>query len=90
MRGITIILGRAITSADVISNEEIEYVIFCIDNNFMYWDSESPYEWKIQGKHCAPIGRHKLKVYAYTTSGKVSTDEMDIIIFTLSCQYGRW
>ena len=82
--------GRAVASADVIAKEEIEYVIFCIDDNFMYWDSEPPYEWKIQGKHFPPIGRHKLKVYAYTTSGKVATDEMDIIVFTLSSQYGKW
>lgn len=90
LRGMTFILGRAVASADVIANEEIEYVIFCIDANFMYWDSEPPYEWKIQGKHFPPIGRHKLKVYAYTTSGKGATDEMDIIIFTFSSQYGKW
>jgi len=33
--------------------EEIEYVIFCVDGNFIYWDSEPPYEWKIQGKYFA-------------------------------------
>ncbi len=86
----TVVLGRAVASAEVYTNEEIEYVVFCIDDNFMYFDSDPPYEWKIQGKHSPPIGKIKLKVYAYTTSGKVATDEMDIRIFTLSCQYGRW
>lgn len=90
LRGTTIIFGRAVASVDVISDEEIEFVIFCINNNFIAWDSEAPYEWKIQGKHYPPIGRHKLRVYAYTTTGKVAVDEMDIIIFTMSCQYCIW
>lgn len=90
MRGMTVIFGRAVASADIICNEEVEHVIFCIDDNFIYWDSEAPYEWKIQGKQMGVIGKHKLKVYAYTTSGKVATDEMDMMLYTLSCQYGKW
>ena len=90
LRGITFVLGRANASAEVISKEEIEFVIFCIDGNFIAWDREPPYEWKIQGKHTPLIGRYRLQVYAYTTSGKVAFDEMDIIILSLSCQYGRW
>ena len=89
LRGMTFIFGRVFTSAVVRSNEEIEYVIFCIDNNFIYWDSTPPYQWKIQGKHYPPIGRHEIKVFALTNSGKIATDEMEIIIFTLSCQYGK-
>jgi len=90
LRGITIIFGRALVNIEVISNEEVENVAFCIDGDFIFWDSEPPYEWKIQGKQTSLIGRHKLQAYAYTKSGKVAFDEMDIIIFTLSCQYGRW
>jgi hypothetical protein len=90
LRGITLIFGRAYASVDVYSTEEIEYVVFCIDDNFIFFDSEPPYEWKIQGKHYPPIGKITLKVYVYTMSGKVATDEMDIRIFTLSCQYGKW
>lgn len=90
LRGTTFIFGRALASVDVISDEEIERVIFCIDDKFISWDTQPPYEWKIQGKHYPPIGRHKLKVYTYTKSGKVATDEMDIRIFTLSYQYGKW
>jgi hypothetical protein len=89
-RGLTIIFGRAIASCEVITKEDVKFVIFCIDDSFLTWDSTPPYEWKIQGKHLPLLGRHKLKVYAYTYSGKIATDEMDIIIFTLSYQYGRW
>lgn len=90
LRGSTFILGRANASCEVISKEEVKFVIFCIDDIFLTWDSKPPYEWKIQGKHTPLIGRHKLKVYAYTISGKRATDEMDIFIFTLSYQYGKW
>jgi len=90
LRGMTAILGRAVAGAEVYTDEEIEYVVFCIDGNFMSFDSEPPYEWKIQGKHYPPIGKIQLKVYAYTTTGKVATDEMDVRILTFSCQYGRW
>jgi hypothetical protein len=89
-RGITLIFGRAVASCEVISKEEVKFVIFCIDDNFLTWDSTPPYEWKIQGKHIPVIGRHKLKVYAYTYSGKRAYDEMDIIVFSLSFQYGWW
>lgn len=90
LRGITIVLGRATATAEVYSNEEIDYVVFCINNHFMYFDYEPPYEWKIQGKHFPPFGRIKLQVYAYTTSGNIAFDEMDLIIFTLSSQHGYW
>ena len=89
-RGTTVILGRANASCEVITKEEVKSVAFCIDDIFLFWDREPPYKWKIQGKYLPLIGRHKLKVYAYTTSGKRATDEMDIIIFTLSYQYGNW
>lgn len=90
LRGTTFIFGRAIAKVNVISKEEINRVIFCIDDIFISWDSQPPYEWKIQGKHYPPLGRHKLVVYAYTKSGKIALDEMDIRTFTLSCQYCKW
>jgi hypothetical protein len=86
-RGITAILGRANASCIVRSKEEIKFVVFCINNEFIYWDSEPPYEWKIQGRFKPLIGRYKLRVYAYTISGKRAVDEMDIIIFTFSSLY---
>jgi hypothetical protein len=90
LRGITIIIGSAESCVEVISQEEIDYVIFCIDNNFISWDSTEPYKWNIQGKHTPLFGRYTLRVYAYTKSGKIATDEMDIILFTLAYQYRKW
>ena len=89
IRGITLLFGRAMVSCEAISKEDVKFVIFCIDDNFIFWDNTPPYEWKIQGKYLPLIGRHKLKVFAYTYSGKCATDEMDIIAFLLSFQYGR-
>jgi hypothetical protein len=90
IRGTTFLFGRTIASAEVYSSDEIEFVVFCIDDNFISWDSSPPYEWKIQGKHFPPIGRHRLVAYAMTRSGEITSDEMDIRIFTLSYQYSRW
>ncbi len=87
LRGITVAFGRPIVRVDVLSREQIRYIVFCIDGNFMYWDTVAPYEWKLQGLHYPPIGRHTVQVYAYTTEGNIAVDEMQIIIFTLSCQY---
>jgi len=57
LRGTTILLGSSVASVDVISKEEVEYVIFCIDNEFVSWDRKPPYEWKIEGKYTPPIGK---------------------------------
>jgi hypothetical protein len=88
LRGLTIILGgKTVANAEVFSNEQIKYVIFCIDGYFMFWDSQPPYEWTIQGWFYPINGRHTLEVYAYTTSGKMASDEMDIFILELSTSY---
>jgi hypothetical protein len=89
-RGITAIFGRTNASCEVRSKEEIKFVVFCIDNEFIFWDSNPPYEWRIQGRFTALTGRYKLRVYAYTTSGKRAVDEMDIMILTLSYLYRKW
>ena len=87
LRGITFIVGRAMMTAEVTSNEPIQHVIFCVDGNFLFWDTEPPYSWRIQGLHYPLIGRHKLKVVVYTISDQVASDEMDIIIYSLKCAY---
>lgn len=87
LRAMTLLLGRTRAQAVVESNYDIEYVIFCVDNNFIYWDSTPPYEWNIQGKHSPLIGKHNLQVYAYTTNDLVATDQMDIYSILLKCQY---
>jgi hypothetical protein len=88
LRGLTIILGgKTVASAEVFTNEPIQYVVFCIDGYFMFWDSQPPYEWTIQGWFYPINGKHALEVYAYTTSGKIASDEMDIFILSLSTSY---
>jgi Peptidase family M28 len=85
LRGLTIILGRkTIASAEVISTEQIKYVIFCIDGKFMVWDTQPPYEWTIKRPYFPLLGKHIIEVYAYTNSGKVASDEMDIFILSFS------
>ena len=90
LRGITIVFGRPMANVEVICNDDIKYVIFSINDAFTLWDSEPPYEWKIQGKYYPLFGRHKLKVFAYSETGEYDTDEMEIIFFTTSYQYGKW
>jgi hypothetical protein len=51
---------------------------------FIFWDDTPPYEWKIQGKFYPLIGRHTLKVYAYSETNEYDIDQMDIIFFTRS------
>lgn len=89
LRGMTLILSRAMSSAEVICKEKVRYVIFSINDVFTFWDAEPPYEWKMQGKFYPLIGRHKLKVFAISESGEMDTDEMEIVFLTLSYQYGR-
>jgi hypothetical protein len=88
LRGSTFIFGgRTVASAEVFSQEPVQYVVFCIDGYFMFWDSEPPYEWTIQGWFTPIIGHHTLDVYAYTTTGKTASDQMDITIFELATSY---
>lgn len=90
LRGITVVIGRSIAKADVICKEKIKYVIFTIDDMFIFWDEKPPYEWRIQGKFYPLIGRHTLKVYAYSETNEMHMDQMDIIFLTFSYQYGKW
>ena len=82
LRGITIAIGRPIATAEIICKENVKYVIFAIDDMFIFWDDSPPYEWKIQGKYYPLIGRHTLKVYAYSETNEYDIDQMDIIFFT--------
>ena len=90
LRGATVLLGSTTATVSVSSIHEVEKVIFCIDDIFITWDSSPPYEWRIQGKHAPPLGRHTLRVVAYDTEGNVASDEMDIVIVTLAYQYAPW
>jgi hypothetical protein len=88
-RGTTLIIGRTDASCEVVSRVNVKTVVFCIDDYFVFWDNKPPYEWKIEGKYLPLIGKHKLKVIAYTDEGKRSIDQMDLYFFTLSYQFGR-
>ncbi|KYK24205.1 hypothetical protein AYK24_06435 [Thermoplasmatales archaeon SG8-52-4] len=83
LRGITVAIGKPTAKAEVLCKEKIKYVIFTIDDMFIFWDDSPPYEWKIHGKAYALIGRHTLKVIAYSETDEVDSDQMDIIFFTL-------
>ncbi|VVB60497.1 Peptidase family M28 [uncultured archaeon] len=87
LRGTTFILGLANLYVDVIpSYNNIKYVLFCIDGNQIDWQTGAAphYEWTIQMGPIYPIiGRHSVEVYAYTTSGKVASDEINVFLFTL-------
>jgi hypothetical protein len=90
LRGITMMLGRALAEAQVLCKDDVKQVIFSIDGCFVSWISDPPYQWNIQGKYYPLFGRHTLKVFAYSTTGYRATDEMDIIFLTMSYQYGKW
>lgn len=90
LRGITMMLGRALAEVQIHSKDDVKQVIFSIDGCFVSWNSEPPYQWNIQGKYYPLFGRHTLKVFAYSTTGDRATDEMDIIFLTTSYQYGKW
>jgi hypothetical protein len=84
LRAITIAIGKPMAIAETICKENIRYVIFVIDDMFMFWDSSPPYEWKIQGRLSPLIGRHTLKVYAYSETNEFDVDQMDIIFLSIS------
>jgi len=84
LRGITVIFGRTMARAEVISSEPVAYVVFCIDGDFQLWDSAPPYAWKVWGWFFPIFGRHTLQVFAYTTGGHVAYDEMDLFVFSVT------
>jgi len=84
LRGITVAIGKPTAKAEVLCKENIKYVIFTVDDMFIFWDATPPYEWQIQGRFYPLIGRHTLKVFAYSETNERDSDEMDIIFFTLN------
>jgi hypothetical protein len=84
-RGTAFILGKTNMTIKVTPKNDIKYVLYCIDGELNPWQLEVPpqYEWTIQGSLYPLIGRHIISVYAYTTSGNIAFDEINILIFTL-------
>ena len=90
--GRTCIMAPGLVRINVTSSEEIERMIYCIDDlhQFTYmvdFYPTKPYQWRIRGYDTALIGTHKLGVYVYTETGKIAYDEMDITIFTFNQYY---
>lgn len=83
LRGITFLFGKTKAEAEVITDEKVENVVFCINNDFIQWDSTPPYTCEIKNRYSSLFGKNILRVYAYSESGKVAVDEMDIIVFSL-------
>jgi hypothetical protein len=79
-RGTTFIIGLVVNlNVKVIPYHDIKYIIFCIDGNNMgpQYGAAPQYESKIY----LGIGRYVVEIYAYDTSGKVASDEMDVFLF---------
>jgi Peptidase family M28 len=86
IRGATFIFGVAKLNVDVVPYHDVKYVIFFTDGNYEDWQlgAAPHYEWNIDRMYNYPlIGRHSVEAYAYTTSGKVAYDEINIVSFTL-------
>jgi hypothetical protein len=85
-RAMTYIIGNTVTRLDILTEEEIECVIFGIDGDIWHVARQPPYEWRIKMEMISffPLkGKHTLNVNVMTTSGNTAYDEMDIFVFTL-------
>jgi len=90
--GRTYILGSCIVRINITADEEIDKIIYCVDDfhQLVYKTDFYPdetIEWRLRGYDSALIGKHKLGVYVYTVSGKVAYDEMDITTLTMNRYY---
>ena len=81
LRGTTVILGTANVNVNVTPYTDIKYVLFGIDGYIMYvrYGAAPQYEWK-NLRYYSHIGRYDLEIYAYDTSGRVASDEMNYIL----------
>jgi hypothetical protein len=85
-QGMTYIRGRSVVARiDIITDEEINEVIFTIDGNIKANSvrREPPYEWRVAKNKVSLrsfFGKHTLGVTVMTMSGKTAYDEMDVFI----------
>jgi hypothetical protein len=83
-RGRTFIIGSTDLNVDLIPYNNVKYVIFCIDGNFVdFRIVTAPHcGWKIHNWLNYPLfGQHRVELFAYTTSGNIAYDEINIFIF---------
>ena len=76
--GNTIILGKITIKADAYSEDGIDRVEFCIDDELRYVDEDTPFEWLWNEK---AFGTHEIKVIAYDVSENKAEDKINVIIF---------
>ena len=80
LRNKTIAIGKVTVEVDVTNTPSgIKYVLFYVDGNLKYNDTESPYAWKWG----MAFGRHTLKVEAFDKAGHNASKELDVTIFSL-------
>lgn len=83
----TFLLGSNTVRVDVVSNDEIEWVSFYLNDNLLFLDFDAPYEWEMHGinilRYYPIIGKFQLIVSACNVNGKIAKDEMDLTSFIL-------
>ena len=73
-----IILDKITIKADAYSEDGINRVEFCIDDELRYVDEDTPFEWLWNEK---AFGTHEIKVIAYDVSENKAEDKINVIIF---------
>ncbi|MCD6512628.1 MAG: hypothetical protein J7K61_03405 [Thermoplasmata archaeon] len=67
------IIGGYTLKVNATNTQKVE---FYVDGSLAYTDNAPPYEWRINCTH----GLHTIDVYAYSSNGNISKDEMDIFV----------
>jgi hypothetical protein len=85
LRGMTYLIGKTVSKIEILTNENINSVVFCLDghSSFSGFLENPPFEWTIEKSYWSIkpfFGKHILGVYVTTESGLVVYDEMDIFI----------
>ena len=75
--GATIIFGSCKVKVNITSSDEIEKIVYSIDGLLHSANRENKTTWKIHGFLSPIIGKHKIRVYVFTKTGKIAFDEMD-------------
>jgi len=80
LRNKTIVIGKVTVEADITNTPSgIKYVLFYVDGNVKYNDTQSPYTWKWG----MAFGRHTLKVQVFDVAGRNASKEMEVTIFSI-------
>jgi len=83
LRGMTYVIGRPYVKINISSEEEIDYVWFCIDGMAEGFSKGYTDSWRLKRGFYPLRGKHKISVYVFTKSGKVAYDEMDVFVLSI-------